>query len=413
MKLCIHRGAREIGGTCIEIESQGKRILLDLGQPLVSDSSEYVLPAVDGLREQDSSLLGIVVSHAHLDHYGLISHVEASVPLLLGNASKKIINAGHFFFPDKTPSVKGCIDLRHQEPVHLGPFTLTPYLMDHSAYDSYAILVEAEGKRVFYSGDFRGHGRKSRMFDALVNAPPANIDALLMEGSTLGRDAGETYPSESQLENRFVRLIKDTRGMALVWSAAQNIDRIVTIYRACRKSGRQFIIDMYTASILQAIGNSNLPQPGWPDLRVFLPRSQKQVIRTRELFAFAKSFAAHRVYPEQLKDLASSSVLLFRPSMVRDIEAAGCLDGSGLIYSLWPGYLEEERLGWFKKWLRQKGIRMEHCHTSGHASITDLKRLAEALRPEMLVPVHTFNPEEYSEHFAHVIQHDDGAWWEV
>lgn len=413
MKLCIHRGAREIGGTCIEIESQGKRILLDLGQPLVSDSSEYALPAIEGLREQDSSLLGIVISHAHLDHYGLISHVEASVPLLLGNASKKIINAGHFFFPDKTPSVKGCIDLRHQEPIHLGPFTLTPYLMDHSAYDSYAFLVEAEGKRVFYSGDFRGHGRKSKMFDTLINAPPANIDALLMEGSTLGRDASETYPSESQLEHRFVRLFKDTRGMALVWSAAQNIDRIVTIYRACRKSGRQFIIDMYTASILQAIGNSNLPQPGWPDLLVFLPRSQKQVIRTRELFAFAKSFAAHRVYPEHLKDLASSSVLLFRPSMVRDLEAAGCLDGSRLIYSLWPGYLEEERLGWFEEWLRQKGIRMEHCHTSGHASITDLKRLAEALQPETLVPVHTFNPEEYSEHFAHVIRHDDGAWWEV
>lgn len=413
MRICIHRGAREIGGTCIEIESQGKRILLDLGQPLVSDSSEFALPAIEGLREQDNSLLGIVVSHAHLDHYGLISHVQASVPLLFGNATRKIINSGHFFFPDKTLSVKGCIDLRHQEPVRVGPFTLTPYLMDHSAYDSYAFLVEADGKRVFYSGDFRGHGRKSRLFDALVNAPPADIDALLMEGSTLGRAAGETYPSESQLENRFVRLFKDTRGMALVWSAAQNIDRLVTIYRACRKSGRQFIVDMYTASILQAIGNSNLPQPGWPDLLVFLPRLQKQVVRARKLFEFAKSFAAHRVYPEQLKDLASSSVMLFRPSMARDLEAAGCVDGSGLIYSLWPGYLEQERLAWFKEWVRQKGIRMEHCHTSGHASITDLKRLAEALQPEMLVPVHTFNPDEYSEHFAHVVRHDDGVWWEV
>ena len=34
MKACIHRGTKEIGGTCIEIESEGKRIILDVGLPL-------------------------------------------------------------------------------------------------------------------------------------------------------------------------------------------------------------------------------------------------------------------------------------------------------------------------------------------------------------------------------------------
>lgn len=285
--------------------------------------------------------------------------------------------------------------------------------MDHSAYDAYAVLVEADDKRVFYSGDFRGHGRKRKVFDVFLATPPSNIDVLLMEGSTLGRDAGETYPSEDQLENRFVRLFKHIEGMALVWSAAQNIDRLVTIYKACRKSGRQFIIDMYTASILRAIDNPNLPQPGWSNLRVFLPRSQKQVIRSRKLFAFAKSFSSHRIYPEQLKGIAGSSVMLFRPSMVKDLEEAECLQGAILMYSLWPGYFEEERLSWFKDWLASSGIQMERCHTSGHASITDLKRLAEALKPGVLVPVHTFKPEEYSDHFAHVVLRDDGAWWEV
>ena len=34
MKVRIHRGTREIGGTCIEVEAQGKRIALDVGLPL-------------------------------------------------------------------------------------------------------------------------------------------------------------------------------------------------------------------------------------------------------------------------------------------------------------------------------------------------------------------------------------------
>jgi ribonuclease J len=33
MRVCIHRGAHEIGGTCIEIEAQGKRLVLDIGPP--------------------------------------------------------------------------------------------------------------------------------------------------------------------------------------------------------------------------------------------------------------------------------------------------------------------------------------------------------------------------------------------
>jgi len=32
------------------------------------------------------------------------------------------------------------------------------FLVDHSAYDAYALLVEADGERLFYSGDLRDVG---------------------------------------------------------------------------------------------------------------------------------------------------------------------------------------------------------------------------------------------------------------
>ena len=45
MRVCIHRGTKEIGGTCIELEAQGQRLVLDVGLPLnVSASDEVPLP---------------------------------------------------------------------------------------------------------------------------------------------------------------------------------------------------------------------------------------------------------------------------------------------------------------------------------------------------------------------------------
>uniref|UniRef100_UPI001C5CADBA hypothetical protein n=1 Tax=Escherichia fergusonii TaxID=564 RepID=UPI001C5CADBA len=64
---------------------------------------------------------------------------------------------------------------------------ITPYLADHSAFDAYSLLVEAHGKRAFYSGDIRAHGRKARLFENLVEHPPQAIDVLLLEGTTLSR----------------------------------------------------------------------------------------------------------------------------------------------------------------------------------------------------------------------------------
>ena len=46
MRLRIHRGTKEIGGTCIEAEAQGKRLVLDVGLPLDAsdDAQETLLP---------------------------------------------------------------------------------------------------------------------------------------------------------------------------------------------------------------------------------------------------------------------------------------------------------------------------------------------------------------------------------
>src|ERR1700719_4918779 len=97
------------------------------------------------------------------------------------------------------------------------------------------------------------HGRKSSLFEKLVASPPSDVDVLLMEGTCVGRD-DQDFPTEDDLVPRLADIFEQTKGMPLVWCSGQNIDRIVTIYKACQRANRQLIVDMYAAEILRATG---------------------------------------------------------------------------------------------------------------------------------------------------------------
>ncbi|MGH3118142.1 MAG: MBL fold metallo-hydrolase [Gaiellales bacterium] len=87
----IHRGAAEIGGNCIEVEaSDGRRVVLDIGRPLWANGRDQVpLPDVDGLDGSGDTLVGVVISHPHLDHYGLLGEISPSVPVFAGREKRR------------------------------------------------------------------------------------------------------------------------------------------------------------------------------------------------------------------------------------------------------------------------------------------------------------------------------------
>ena len=72
--------------------------------------------------------------------------------------------------------------------------------------DAAAFLIEADGQRLFYTGDFRGHGRKRLLLERLRENPVSNIDCLVMEGSMIGRDEGR-YPDEMAVEQAIYDVI--------------------------------------------------------------------------------------------------------------------------------------------------------------------------------------------------------------
>lgn len=415
MRLRIHRGTKEIGGTCVELECQGERIVVDLGQPLDASEGLCEVPKVPGLISQSegNQILGILLSHPHQDHYGLIGRADPSIPVFIGEVAARILAAANPFMPGEFAPTE-LRTFRDQTPFRLGPFSITPYLMDHSAYDAYAFLIEGDGQRIWYSGDFRGHGRKSALFDKLVSDPPGDLDVMLMEGTNVRPDdAVRTYPSEADLEEPMVQAFRDTPGLAFVWASGQNIDRLVTIYKAARRAGRRFIIDFYTAQVLRAIGNPRLPQPDWAGMHVFLPASQRHAVLKYGLTGDLDTVKHRRVYLDRMQQSLADWVFLFRPSLLGELSSSQCLVGSRLVYSLWPGYLDRPDNRMLRDRLAVDGIEITLVHTSGHASVDDLKRLVAALRPRHLVPIHTFAGDRFQELFPNVLRVTDGHWLTV
>jgi ribonuclease J len=306
-------------------------------------------------------------------------------------------------------------DLADRKIIQVGPFRITPYLVDHSAYDAYALLIEANGRRLFYSGDLRAHGRKAALFERLVSRPPQPIHAMLMEGSSLGRLGPDlSFPTEAEIEMRMLERFRQS-GFIGVCASAQNIDRIVSIYRACKRAGRTLVLDLYALEVMAATGNENIPQPGWPNVAVYVPEYQRRHIKASRRFDIVDRYKPYRIYREKFSEIASRAVMLFRPAMLFDIDhMPGAWTDARVIWSQWGGYLQTDASRAFQAKLAERGVPLETIHTSGHASIADLKRLADAMAPEALVPVHTFEGDRFSDLFGgNVCRRADGEWWRV
>jgi len=416
MRVRIHRGSHEIGGNCVEVESDGARIVLDLGHPLDAGPDDDVpLPPISGLDGNDPSLLGLVISHPHQDHYGLASGISEKVPVFIGEAASNILREAAFFgIGGLTATPTGL--LRDRVPFELGPFRITPFLADHSAFDSYSLLIEGGGGRLFYTGDFRATGAKAALFRRLLRNPPAPVDVLLMEGTHVraspGPDGG--CRTEAEVADAMTSTIKAAPGMVLVAYSGQNIDRLVSVFKAARRSRRDLVIDFYTAMIARATGNLKIPQAGFDGLKVFVPQHHRVLIKNRGAFHLVDKIKGRRIFEKEIAARADELVVTFRKSMEPMLaKYPAVLKRATAIWSQWPGYLDMPSGAETRKFCRRYGITIIIHHTSGHAGIADLQRLVEALKPGKVVPIHTAAPERFAQHFKNVTMGVDGVSWEV
>ena len=413
MNIIIHRGTKEVGGSCVEINCKDSCILVDFGLPLSFDFTDDINsalpePLYSNIASGNKKIDALLLSHAHLDHYGLIGRLPKEIPLHMGEATSKLIRFTDEFTPNQIGHINP-ITFNDREPFRIGSFEITPYLMDHSAFDSYAFLINGDKKSIFYSGDFRGHGHKHEQFNNLISNPP-EVDVLLMEGTLIGDRMMEQVITETEIEKQLVDLCRETKGAVFVTVPSQNIDRIIRIYRAAKQTGRKFIIDLYSAELFDRLEkySKEIPQVSGPDVLLWYPKIQRDNLFEHGLSWVMKK---HRLWKRSLKDFSAEipqSVMMLRPAFRQQIQKK-FLSDSIWVYSMWKGYLERRKqLQNLKKWTEDNGIPFKFLHTTGHAQTEDLKLLANKLSPQVLIPIHSYHSELFSEHFENVHRLKDG-----
>jgi ribonuclease J len=403
VSLTIHRSADQIGGNCIEIRCGEDRIILDVGRPLdAPNDATGLLPA----SLDKSAHAHVLISHPHQDHYGLLNELPASWPIYSGAAAEKLMRL--------TAGITGTIigqaftNWRSGEPFSLGKFEITPFLTDHSAFDAYMLLIEGGGRRILYSGDFRIHGRKSALVDRLMSNPPANIDVLLMEGTNLGSD--KPTIREDDLEADFVSLFTNTPGRVFVAWSAQNIDRTVTLYRAAKKAGRTLVVDLYTAEVLELLGeHARIPVPGFDGLKVVITSAMSRMYKRKGMGDFVDRIArsGNAISAKALVQNPSRWVIMLRGSLLKDYTHGGVVPDAqdAWCWSMWRGYLSSSGAS-VAEWAAQAAEH--HIHTSGHASPADLRKFAAATCAKTLLPIHSFTWDANMDGFPPIHRLRDG-----
>jgi ribonuclease J len=110
---------------------------------------------------------------------------------------------------------------------------------------------------------------------------------------------------------------------------------------------------------------------------------------------------------------APQAVMLVRPWMLPVLDKEQALAGAKVFWSQWEGYLRDGPGAAFQEACATKGLPFEVIHTSGHASVPDLRRLASAIAAKRVIPIHTFERDRYPALFDNVALLDDGQWMEV
>ena len=425
MELTIHRGTKEIGGSCVEVSAGGTRLILDAGTPLVTEDREPfdsgairnvptaelvasgVIPVVPGLFGDGKAPDAILLSHSHIDHTGLLDRTPPQIPIHATSGASKMMLAGDVFAgQERLP------EERHRRvfpgrAFRVGAFRVTPFAVDHSTFGCVAYLIEADGKTLLYSGDLRWHGRKPDLLRNLVRqVGHRNVDALVMEGTHVGAGRGKGK-NEYELEGDILDTIRGARKLVLASFSPQDVDRLETYVNATRAAGRIFVADAYTAFVIYLVASeANVPKLGSTDaVRVYFNETFR---KKRNIDGIAGKIEANRIDLPEILGAPDRYVMVFRPSMTRFDFDDRLPEGCRCIFSAWQGYLEKPDWVACRGKIDAAGGDLVRRHVSGHIYEEDLVELVKQIAPKRVIPIHTFEPEGFARHFANSTPLRDG-----
>ena len=419
MDIKIHRGLEQIGGCITEISTTTSRVFIDMGQNLPG-IGESRLPEEDRQMVEDifaqnqKEHQAVFYTHTHEDHIGLFWAVPEDVPQFIGEGGKeimiakyesiietiKLVNKVNRFKlkNDEIPEQKSSeeqadsVAPKHNallqrlkgfntwerpkphtapRPIEVGDIRITPFFCSHSAYDCYMLLIEADGKRIWHTGDFREHGYLGRGLMPTIKHYATDIDILITEGTMLGRD--DKCIHEREVSRKMAKVMEAFK-YVVVLASSTNIERLASIKEAARIAKKDYYIS-----------NKFMRKT----MSVF---TRREASSSKGLFDFYPKFVKFDANATMRKRGFVFIATVTQLANVQDI--CDDLDPSEvvLIYATWDGYYkdpEQVKANPRYKYFHDAFNNVVDIHTSGHADCETLARVITAINPkESIIGMH-------------------------
>jgi ribonuclease J len=383
LKIIPLGGLGEIGLNMMVFEYGGTLFVVDAGLMFPEDymlGVDFVIPAMDYLRQNQSRVAGIVLTHAHEDHIGalpyLLREVSAPVfgtPFTLGLVRKKM----------EEYELSGSADLHSilpDETLKLGPFTLEFIRVGHSVLDGVGISIQTPLGRIIHTGDFKiGYGSADGMatdVNKFAKFGEEGVLALLSDSTNVER---EGYPiTDKEISGALARIITESCGRVIVALFASNIARIQVILDIAETIGKKIIFDGKSIEASVHIAR----ELGYLDTAAY------DVISTDELADYNDEeiiIITTGTQGEPMSALARMSAGTHKHIKIKN--------GDTVVLSskFIPG--NEKAIAKIINNLYRKGAdviyeKISDIHVSGHAFREELKLMIKLTQPLYFIPVH-------------------------
>jgi ribonuclease J len=437
--------------------SRGIHDYLDMGLiPRVNWYREDLVPDdVDLSGAPDLSADALLISHAHIDHFGCAGFLDLNIPFVAtpmtaalikavndcgradpgaecayctikgpGNDRRTVVSGKGSYvardfllterhksgFEDFWTNSKG--KTKGLEPGELGNMTsleleIKAMEVDHSIYGATAYAVETPAGWVVYSGDIRLHGaygEKTRRF--MSDAKALSPAALIIEGTRTGRDDSHFQLSEADVASKCRAAAEDVEGLVIADFSARNFERLDAFIEIARRAGRSLVVTIKDAYFLEAMrlvdGVDRLSQ-------VLVYGELKS--RGSKVKDSIEEQIGRLVDPKEISMHPWEHILCFSSydmGNLLDIRP----DGGRYIYSSSEAHSEDQVFDFVRlhRWITRFGMEAfgfkedkgtvtfePGYHASGHASAEDLANVVETIDPDLVIPVHTLRPEFFQE----------------
>lgn len=399
MRLIFHGAAKEVGRSCIELQTHGDRYLLDCGVKFTTEGFSYPEKVFE-IQKLD----GILISHAHLDHTGALpffehydlvcpifcTHQTLAITRILLKDSYKIahIKRLHPAY-DKTDivHVREATTRIHCDAWYRHRKLQFLFLNAGHIPGSAMILMDVEGRRVLYTGDF--NTRTTRLMQpadfAAIVKEHGPIDTLITE-CTYGH---RRLPPRNEVESAFLAKVQEVvarGGIALIPVFAVGRAQEILIMLADREWGCPLYYDGMAKEVTRKIlthESTYVINKGVLDdmlFRTVWPVSSDHVRERATKHGPAIIIATSGM-------LQGGPAIQYLKRLWHDPKNAVLLTGYQ-VHGTNGRHLIDERYLHLDGWKTPVKCEVEKFDFSGHADLDDIKKAIWQLNPRHLVIQH-------------------------